>query len=296
MKLPPFDYHAPRTLDDALTLLQEHDFDAKVLAGGQSLVPLLALRMARPEVVIDLGRVAGLDTIDTDDGALVVGAMAREHTAETSSLVRRHVPLLADALPLIGHAAIRSRGTIGGTIAHADPAAETPAVALALDAQIVAQSAARGARTIPAADFFQGFLTTALDDDEVVTRIRFPSAAPGTGACFDEVARRHGDFAIVGAAIQVHLADDGTIDDARVALVGVSDLPVRRAEAEAALRGRAPDEAAFDAAADAAAEGLTPAGDLHGSSAYRVHLARQVVRRALGTAARRARSEGEVSA
>jgi len=250
-------------------------------------VPLLALRMAGPEVVVDLGRVPGLGEIATEDGVLVAGAMTREHTAETSSLVREHVPLLANAMPLIGHPAIRSRGTLGGTISHADPAAETPAVALALDAEIVAQSA-RGTRTIAAADFFQGFLTTALEDDEVVTQIRFPVARPRTGACFDEVARRHGDFAIVGAGTQVSLDEQGQIEDARVVLIGVSDVPMRRPEAEQALHGAPPTADTFDAAAEAAAQGLTPSGDLHGSSAYRIHLARVVVRRALDKAAQRA--------
>ncbi len=285
MKLPPFDYFAPHEMDEALSLLAEHSWDAKVLAGGQSLVPLLALRMARPSVVIDIARVPGIDGQEVNDGSLAVGAMTREHTVETSELVRRHVPLLSRAMPLIGHPAIRSRGTLGGTIAHADPAAETPAVALALDAQIVACSKERGVRTIAAADFFQGFLTTDLEDDELVTQIRFPVAPPRTGACFDEVARREGDFAITGVAAQVTLAGDGTIDDARIVLIGVADQPVRRPEAEEALRGRAPEAAAFDAAADAAAEGLAPSADLHGSSAYRVHLARVVVRRALERAA-----------
>lgn len=288
MKLPPFDYFAPRALDEALSLMAEHGDDAKVLAGGQSLVPLLALRMARPAVVVDLGRVPGLDHQELAGGALQLGAMTRERDAETSVLVREHAPLLAEAMPLIGHPAIRTRGTLGGTVAHADPAAETPAVALALDATIIAASRERGERAIPAADFFQGFLTTALQDDEVITQIRFPVAPPRTGACFDEVARRDGDFAITGAATQVSLDDAGRVTDARVVLIGVADAPLRRPEAEQALLGQAPGESVFDAAAAAAADGLAPSADLHGSSAYRVHLARVVVRRALERAARAA--------
>jgi aerobic carbon-monoxide dehydrogenase medium subunit len=288
VKLPPFDYYAPQSVDELLSLLAEHGEDAKVLAGGQSLVPLLALRLARPEALIDLQRVPGLGEIALNDAELVLGAMTRERAAETSALVRRHVPLLADAVPFIGHRAIRSRGTIGGTIAHADPSAETPAVALALDADVVARSAPRGERTISAADFFRGFLSTDLAEDEAVVAVRFPVAKPRTGACFDEVARRHGDFAIVGVAAQLQLDADGRIADSRIVLMGVSDVPLRRPEAEQAIAGAAATADAFAAAADAAARDLTPPADLHGTSAYRKHLARVLVRRALETAARRA--------
>jgi carbon-monoxide dehydrogenase medium subunit len=288
VKLPPFEYYAPDSLDEALALLAEHGPEAKVIAGGQSLVPLLALRMARPSALVDLRRVPGLDGIEQVGDRLAVGAMTREHVAETSAAVRSQVPLLAHAMPLIGHPAIRSRGTIGGTLAHADPSAETPAVALALDAVIVARSRALGERSIPAADFFAGFLTTALREDEVVTQVRFPVAEPGTGACFDEVARRHGDFAIAGVATQVRVAADGRIAQARIACIGVADTPLRRPDAEAAIRDAIPGAAAFDAAADIAAEGLAPPADLHGTSAYRTHLVRVLVRRSLETAAGRA--------
>jgi CO/xanthine dehydrogenase FAD-binding subunit len=288
VKLPPFDYFAPQSVDELLSLLAEHGGDAKVLAGGQSLVPLLALRLARPAAVVDLQRVPGLAEIAQPNGTLAVGAMTREATVERSPAIRQHVPLLADAAPLIGHPAIRTRGTVGGTIAHADPAAETPAVALALDAEIVAHSSARGERIIPAAEFFQGFLTTALDEDEAITHVLFPVARPRTGACFDEVARRHGDFAIVGVAAQLHLDAAGRIDDARIVLSGVSDAPLRRTEAERAITGASPTSDAFDAAADAAADGLAPPADLHGTSAYRIHVARMLVRRALDKAAQRA--------
>jgi CO/xanthine dehydrogenase FAD-binding subunit len=288
VKLPPFDYFAPQSVDELLSLLAEHGGDAKVLAGGQSLVPLLALRLARPAAVLDMQRVPGLADIVRQNGTLAVGAMTREATAERSSVIRQQVPLLAEAAPLIGHPAIRTRGTVGGTIAHADPAAETPAVALALDAEIVAHSAARGERIIPAAEFFEGFLTTALGEDEVITQVRFPVAQPRTGACFDEVARRHGDFAIVGVATQLRLDTEGRIDDARIVLSGVSDAPLRRPEAERTIIGASPTADALDAAADVAADGLAPPADLHGTSAYRIHVARVLVRRALDTAAQRA--------
>jgi CO/xanthine dehydrogenase FAD-binding subunit len=288
VKLPPFDYRAPQSVDELLSLLAEHHEDAKILAGGQSLVPLLALRLARPALLIDMQAVAGLGEISERDDALVLGAMVRERAVEKSAAVRRHVPLLARAAPLIGHPAIRSRGTVGGTIAHADSSAEIPAVALALDAEVVVASAARGERAIPASEFFQGFLSTALEEDEALTAVRFPVARPRTGASFEEVARRHGDFAIVGAAAQVRLDAAGRVEDARIALMGVSDTPVRRPEAERAVTGAAMDADAYAAAADAAADGLTPPTDLHGSSAYRLHLVRVLVRRALEDATRRA--------
>jgi CO/xanthine dehydrogenase FAD-binding subunit len=287
LKLPPFGYHAPESLDEALELLHEHGDEAKVLAGGQSLVPLLVLRLAHPSVLIDLGRVPGLATIAMTDGTVAVGAMVRAHDAEHSELLRERVPLLAEAIPLIGHLAIRSRGTVGGSLAHADPAAELPAVAVALDAQLVVTSAARGPRTIAAADFFQGFLTTALADDEALVSVRLPAAMPGTGVCFEEASRRHGDFAMVGSAASLRL-EDGRIAGARIALIGVAETPLRRLEAEAGLAGAVASDEAFRAAGHAAATDLEPHSDLHGTRAYRTHLASVLTRRALERAAQRA--------
>jgi aerobic carbon-monoxide dehydrogenase medium subunit len=287
LKPPPFEYHAPESLDAALALLAEHGDEGKVLAGGQSLVPLLALRLARPAVLVDVGRVPELGRIESDEGRLAVGAMVRQRAAERSPFVRDQVPLLADALPLIGHLAIRSRGTVGGSIAHADPSAELPAVALATEAELLASSAARGERAIPASEFFGGFFTTALADDEILTSVRFPVTSPGTGTAFVEAARRHGDFAMVGAATMLAL-DGNRVTRARIVLTGVAGTPTRRPEAEALLEGSAPSDEAFRAAADAAATGLEPPSDLHGSSAYRTHVARVLVRRGLDAAARRA--------
>src|SRR5580700_7772021 len=226
MKLPPFDYEAPETTAEAIELLAEHDDDASVLAGGQSLIPLLALRLARPAVLIDVNGIGELSGVSASDGQVTIGAVTREYVAEESETVAGAVPLLAAALPLIGHEAIRNRGTIGGSLAHADPAAELPAVARALDAELVVRSASE-TRVIPAADWFEGYLVTARRPDEILTEVRFPAAAPGTGAAFQEVARRHGDFAIVGLAAQLTLAEDGTITDARLAFSGVADVPVR---------------------------------------------------------------------
>jgi carbon-monoxide dehydrogenase medium subunit len=288
VKPSPFEYSAPTTLDEALALLQEHGEDARPLAGGQSLVPLLSFRLARPSHLIDLAWISELESIGAEDGHLAIGAMVRERAAERSDDVRRLAPLLAQALPLIGHPAIRSRGTIGGSLAHADPAAELPAVALLLDAELVAQSRERGRRTIKAADFFVGFFTTALEPDEILTEVRIRRPVAGTGSAIEEVARRHGDFAMVGAAATVRL-EDGKIADARVALTGVSDVPVRAPEVETILNGAEPTEEAFAAAAEEAAKSLSPPADLHGSSSYRRHLAAVLMRRTLTLAAQRAR-------
>jgi CO/xanthine dehydrogenase FAD-binding subunit len=287
VKPPPFEYSAPDTLGEALALMQEHGDEARPLAGGQSLVPLLSLRLARPARLVDLAGIGELREVRAGDDGLVIGAMVREAAAERNAEVRRLLPLLAQALPLIGHPAIRSRGTIGGSLAHADPAAELPAVAMTLDAELVARSAERGTRTIAATDFFTGFLSTALEPDEILCEVRIRRSAPGTGTAIDEVARRHGDFAMVGAAALVRV-EAGRIADARVVLTGVADAASRAAEAEAVLAGAEPTEEAFAEAAEQAAKTLSPPGDIHGSSAYRRHLARVLIKRTLGRAARNA--------
>lgn len=287
MKPPPFEYSAPTTLEEALALLQEHGEDARPLAGGQSLVPLLSLRLARPSHLVDLAGIRQLGSIVGDGDHLVMGAMVREGAAERHHEVRRLAPLLAEALPLIGHPAIRSRGTIGGSLAHADPAAELPAVAVILDAELVAQSRDRGQRTIKAADFFTGFFSTALEPDEILTEVRIPRPVAGTGSAIEEVARRHGDFAMVGAAAVVRV-EGGKIAEARMVLTGVSGIPVRVTAAETALTGADPTEEAFTEVAGQAARTLSPPADVHGSAAYRRHLAAVLMRRTLTVAAHRA--------
>lgn len=287
MKPPPFEYSAPTTLPEALALLQEHGEDARPLAGGQSLVPLLSLRLARPSHLVDLAGIPELGSIHVEGDQLVMGAMVRERSAERHDDVRRLAPLLAHALPLIGHPAIRSRGTIGGSLAHADPAAELPAVALILDAELVAQSRDRGTRTIQAADFFTGFFTTALEPDEILTEIRIPKPTTGTCGAIEEVARRHGDFAMVGAAAVVRL-EGGKIGAARIVLTGVSGTPLRATEAETSLAGAEPTDEVFAEVAEQAAKSLSPPADVHGSSAYRRHLAAVLIRRTLKVAAQRA--------
>jgi aerobic carbon-monoxide dehydrogenase medium subunit len=283
VKLPCVEYEAPTTVAEAVELLTEHQDQASVLAGGQSLIPLLALRLARPAVLIDINGLRELSGVSVTDGWVAIGAMTREYVAEESETVAGTVPLLTAALPLIGHEAIRSRGTIGGSLAHADPAAELPAVARALDAEFVVRSQS-GDRVIPAAQWFEGYLATSRRPDEILVEVRFPTAARGTGVTFQEVARRHGDFAIVGLAASLTLTDSA-ISDARMAFAGLSDVPVRAAEAEDLLVGERPSTALFEEAARRATAEIDPPADLHGSSEYRKKVAATLVRRGLQAAA-----------
>jgi carbon-monoxide dehydrogenase medium subunit len=294
LKLPRFQYRSPVSIDEALSLLAEHGEDAKVLAGGQSLMPLMALRLARPEVVVDVGRVGGLAEVAEHDGQLRIGSLVRERAAERSERVRRRAPLLADALPLIGHVAIRNRGTIGGSVAHSDPAAEIPAVVLATDAELVSRSNSRGERIINAADFFLGHFTNALEADELLTEVRIPAAKGVTGTSFLEAVRRHGDFAVVGAAVVVQMQEGNPheIAAARIALIGVASTPIRRPDAERLLSGVAPTGDTINAAAAEAARDLDPPSDLHGSASYRKRVAEVLVRRALEQATERAGAAG----
>jgi aerobic carbon-monoxide dehydrogenase medium subunit len=283
MKLPPVDYEAPATVSEAVALLAEHGDEASVLAGGQSLIPLLALRLAHPAVLIDINGIDELSGVSATDGHVAMGAMTREYVAEESEAVADALPLLAAALPLIGHEAIRSRGTVGGSLAHADPAAELPAVARALDAEFVVRGPS-GDRMVPAAEWFEGYLMTSRRPDELLLEVRFPAAGPGTGVSFQEVARRHGDFAIVGLATSLTLSG-GAISDARLAFTGVSDVPVRAVEAEDLLVGDRPSTELFEEAARLATGDLDPPADLHGSSDYRRRVAAALVRRGLREAA-----------
>jgi len=280
MKPAPFTYYAPESLDEALALRAEHAADSVLLSGGQSLVPMLNLRLSQPSVVIDLNRVQGLGGIAESNGGLAVGALTRQRTAERSSLVAERAPLLAKALPLIAHPAIRSRGTVGGSLAHCDPAAELPAVMLALDAKLVARSASGGERVIEAADFFEGFLTTSLREDEILTEVRVPGSPAGAGAAFHEVSRNHGAFAIVGAGCVVQ-AHEGTVEDVRLVFIGAGGTPMRARAAETALTGQPATAESFAAAARDAAAELEPSSDVHASATYRLNVAEVLARRAL---------------
>lgn len=287
MKPPRFEYHAPDSVEEALQLLAEHGDEAKVLAGGQSLVPLLAMRLARPAHVVDINGIAALGGIEGRGEHVAFGATARERAAERSRVVQERVPVLAEALPLIGHVAIRNRGTIGGSLVHADASAELPAVAVITEAEMVVRSV-RGERAIPADGFFQGHFTTAMADDECLVEVRIPAGPAGAGWSCVEVARRHGDFALVGAAAMVAMDGGGTIGASRISLFGVADRPVRAGKAEAMIRGAAVSAETISAAAEEAARDLDPASDVHGSGAFRRKLAAVVVRRALAAAADRA--------
>jgi len=283
MKLPPIEYEAPKTVSEAVDLLAEHQDEASVLAGGQSLIPLLALRLARPAVLIDINGIDELCGVSAADDRVVIGAMTRDYVAEESETIADAVPLLAAALPMVGHEAIRSRGTIGGSLAHADPAAELPALARALDAELVVCGQS-GERVVPAAEWFEGYLTTSRRPDELLTQVRFPAAERGTGISFQEVARRHGDFAIVGLAASLTLSG-GAISDARLAFAGISDVPVRATGAEDLLVGEGPSPELFDEAARRATDDIDPPADVHGSAEYRRKVAAALVRRGLRAAA-----------
>jgi carbon-monoxide dehydrogenase medium subunit len=289
MKPAQFEYDDPRTEKEALDLLARHGDDCKVIAGGQSLVPLMNFRLARPARLIDINRIESLSYIKQEGGRLVIGAMARHTQVEHSEEVAQGWQLLTEAIGWVGHAQIRNRGTIGGSVAHADPAAELPAAFAALDASFHVHSK-RGSRTLRWDEFFVSEFTTALAPDELVTAVEVPSLAPGTGTAFVEYARRHGDFALGGAAVIVKLGPDGRCERAAIALLSAGPAPVRAEAAEQQLRGESLDDAAIRAASAVAVKGLRPTTDLHGSTEYRTGLLRTMTERALAKAAQRARS------
>jgi carbon-monoxide dehydrogenase medium subunit len=293
MKPAPFDYHRPDTLDEALALFAELGGDAKALAGGQSLVPAMNFRLARPAVLVDLNRLDALAYIhEGPDRELRIGAMTRQRAAERSPVVAERTPLLFEAMPWVAHPQIRNRGTMGGSLAHADPAAELPAVMVALEAHCVLRSR-RGSRTVAAQDFFTGLLSTALTPDELLTEIRIAPRPAGTGAAFIEVARRHGDFALVGVATELRMDESGTCGSVRIALLSVGEGPVLASGAMAVLAGHPPTAARIAEAARVAAEtDIDPPSDIHATTAYRRHLARVLVGRALTRAAERAARSG----
>ncbi len=288
MKPASFVYHRPATLDEALALLADHGGDAKPLAGGQSLIPAMNFRLARPAILIDLDRVRELAFMSAGPDGLRLGAMTRQRDVERSPLAARAAPLLHETLPFIAHPQIRNRGTIGGSLAHADPAAELPAVALALDARLHLKRR-DGARWIPAADFFTGLFATALAPEELLVEVAVPAPPARTGWAFEEVARRHGDYALVGVAAAVTLDTQGRCERVRLALLSVGEGPVLAAQAAGLLVGQVPSADLIRAAADAAATSdIDPPGDIHASPAYRRQLAAVLTRRALTRALERA--------
>ncbi|MCW0214310.1 MAG: xanthine dehydrogenase family protein subunit M [Pseudonocardia sp.] len=285
MKPPPFEYAAPTSVAEALELLAVHaQGEARVLAGGQSLVPLMNFRLAQPGHLVDLRRIEELTRIRAEGDTLVLGAMVRQSHAEHAPEVALLAPLLAEALGYVAHPPIRNSGTVGGSLAHADPAAELPAVALALGAELVV-AGPQGTRTVPAADFFVGAFSTALEPGEILTEVRIPRR--GGGHAFVEFTRTHGTFAIVGVASVIEV-DGGGVTRASIALSGVDAVPVRAAAAERTLTGTVPDDATVRAAVDATVAELSPSADVHGSTETRIDIARATLRRGIELALTRA--------
>jgi carbon-monoxide dehydrogenase medium subunit len=285
VKPAPFEYSAPTTVAEAVDVLS-HD-DAKVLAGGQSLIPLMAMRLSRFDRLVDLRKISELQGCSQIDGAVRIGAMTRQADAEHDATVAAGAPLLAKALPNVGHFQIRNRGTVGGSIVHADPSAELPTVTLALDATVEV-AGLDGVRRVPASEFFLGTMETAVGEHEIVTAIEFPTWGPGSGFAVEELARRHGDFALVGAMCGVQLAS-GSVARSTVAMFGVGSTPVRCHAAEAALAGAAADDIDPVEIARMAVADLDPPTDVHASSAYRRAVGTTMVERALRAAIEEAR-------
>ncbi|GBC98435.1 Carbon monoxide dehydrogenase medium chain [bacterium HR17] len=284
----PFEYHAPATLQEALQLLAQHGGNAKVLAGGQSLVPLMKLRLSTPAVIIDLNRIANLRYIREDGDVIAIGAMTRHYDVETSELLRRRCPVLSECAAHIGDVQVRNRGTVGGSLAHADPAADYPAAILACDAEIKVVNTAGNERTVKASDFFVDLFTTALRPDELITEIRVPAFAPKTGSAYLKMEQLASGFAVCGVAAIVTL-DGGVLQDVRVGITGVAPKAYRATTVEHALKGKAPDAATVEQAARHAADGVTPLDDIHADADYRAHLAKVLTKRALLKAVERAR-------
>jgi aerobic carbon-monoxide dehydrogenase medium subunit len=289
MKPAPFEYHAPESLADVTALLAEHGDDAKVLAGGQSLVPMLALRLTRFDHIVDLNRVEELRGVERSNGTLTIKSMTRQSTVEHDTAAGEAVPLLGEAIPLIGHFQIRNRGTVGGSIAHADPASELPAVALALDAELEV-AGANGNRRVAAADFFLGTWTTTIEADEILAAVHFPVWQGRAGFAVEEIARRSGDFALAGVVAGVELNDAGAVTRSAIAFFSMAPTPVRARAAEQALNGTSPTAPELSEIARLAVSDTEPTADVHASAEYRqhvgAHLVERAVDRALGAARR----------
>lgn len=284
MKPPRFQYCAPRILDEALTLLDQYGEDTKVLAGGQSFVPLLNMRLAGPAYIVDINHLSELHYIESEDGYLAIGATVRQRQVERSAMVQEMHPLLIEVIKHIGHIQIRNRGTIAGSIAHADPAAELPALLACLNGEVLAQSS-HGERVIKAGEFFTGYLSTALEPGEMLTEVRFPLIAPQAGWAFMEFARRSGDYALVGAAAVVTPTPDDRCSSAQIAYLGIAGLPVRGHAVEDILIGTVLDDAVLDSAAQAARTLVSDdMSDVHATVEYRRVLTAELTRRVLQAA------------
>ncbi len=286
MKPAPFKYFVPESRDEALELLCEHGFDAKILAGGQSLVPTMNFRLAQPEVVIDINRIQALSYLRKKDGFLQIGALSRHAELERNADIAESAPLLSATMPHIAHPQIRNRGTIGGSLVHADPAAELPAIMLALDAKFKLQSKEQ-TRVVNAQDFFIDLFMTALEPEELLVEIELPEQTNGLGYAFEEVARRHGDFALAGAAAIINQDADSKCSSARIVLINVGNRPVQATSAEKLLIGEKKSDELIQAAAEAAIQDIDPPSDMHASSEFRRHLTKVLVQKVLNKAFKR---------
>jgi carbon-monoxide dehydrogenase medium subunit len=286
MPATAFEYHVPTTLQEAITLLAQYGGEAKILAGGHSLIPIMNLRLAQPKALIDIGKIPGLSGIREDNGTIVIGAMTTHYTVESSPLLQQKVPVLPEAAAVIGDVQVRNRGTIGGSLAHADPAGDFPAVAVALDMQLKAVGP-RGERTLRAREFFVDILTTALQPEEILTEIRVSAMASRTGSAYEKFPNPASRYAIVGAAAVVTVDGNGVCQKASVGLNGVTGKPVAAEGVEQALVGKRLNDQAIQEAAAKAADGLEPLGDIFASAVYRAHLARIFTKRALTKAGSR---------
>ena len=291
MKAAPFEYHKPKTLAEALDLLKSYGEDARILAGGQSLVPMMALRLARPKALIDINDLSELDYVGEKNGRLAIGALTRQRAVERSSALAKSCPLLWECMPLVGHIQTRNRGTICGSLAHSDPAAELPAITLALDAEMVVARSS-GERILSAKDFFVMAYGTALHNDEMLKEIRIPPWRPGAGWAVVELSPNHGSFAIAGVAVRLGIDSTGRAKDVRIALFGVDHVPRRVELAEKRMAADRIDESTIGAAAEQASQEVEPYEDLHASAAYRRHVTGVLVKRALRQALDRAGSAG----
>jgi CO/xanthine dehydrogenase FAD-binding subunit len=286
MKPPAFEYIAARTVDEALGVLSAKGERAKILAGGQSLTPMLNFRLAHPEILVDINRIKELEFVAERDGGLAIGCLSRHRTIETSSSVRKQCPILSAAAEQVAHVAIRTRGTFGGSLAHADPAAEFPVIALLLDATVSIRGL-KGRKSLRAGEFFVNLFSTALQPDELLVEVRIPPWPASGGWGFRELSRRPGDFAIAVVATAVTL-ERGKFKEARISMGGVGPTALRASKAEQLLKGQAPDEGALQAAGQAASEASDPPNDIHGSAEYRRHVVEVLTRRALRDAIERA--------
>ena len=290
MKPAPFDYYDPDSVEEVLDLLQQYGDDAKILAGGQSLGPLLNMRLSTPQIIVDLNRVADLEYYKSDDTGLKVGAMTRQSTLEDDTNLRTTQPILAASIPYIGHRSIRNRGTVGGSVAHADPAAEWPAIMLALDGTILIRNTT-GTRTIDASDFYISALTTDLKPDEILVEIQLPNWVKTSGWSFIEFSRRHGDFAILGVATYLTI-ENRRCTKSRIAIIGGGPIPIRTSKAESMLIGETISDELLKDVAEQASKELDPDSDMHASADYRRHLASVLVSSALQKASDRAGESG----